>query len=96
MKKNVKITNKFCQPLDPSLYRGSTVSQAFVFIPLPTYVPEKDKFPQVIPIKCLVSHRPTDPFFRTVKKINSRFSSLNSVRNLEIQFLIYKHTILFF
>ena len=27
------------------------------------YVPEKDKFPQAITIKCLVSHRPTDPFF---------------------------------
>ena len=97
MKKNVEIMNKFCQSLGPSLYRGSTVSQAFVFIPLP-YVPEKDKFPQAIPIKCcLVSHRPTDPFFSNSKnKIIPDSSSLNSVLNLQIQFLIYKHTILFY
>ena len=56
----------------------------------PSYVPEKDKFPQAIPIKCcLVSHRPTDPFFSKSKnKIIPDSSSLNSVLNLQAHNLV--------
>ena len=43
-----------------------------------------------IPIKDFVSHRPTDPFFRKVKK--KKTDSLVK----EASTLIYKHTILFY
>ena len=43
-----------------------------------------------IPIKCFVSHRPTDPFFSKSKK-QSPDSPIK-----EASTLIYKHTILFY
>ena len=44
---------------------------------------------KAIPIKFFVSHPPTDPFFRKVKK------KTDSLVN-EASTLIYKHTILFY
>ena len=43
---------------------------------------------EAIPIKCFVSHRPTDPFFGKEKKKYSRITCK------EASTLIYKHTIL--
>ena len=48
--------------------------------------------PKAIPIKCFVSHRPTDPFFSKSKKKKNIQDSLAKEANT----LIYKHTILFY
>ena len=45
---------------------------------------------EAIPIKCFVSHRPTDPFFGTVKKKKKNYR----ITCKEASTLIYKHTIL--
>ena len=51
---------------------------------------------QVIPIKCFVSHRPTDPLFSKSKKKKKHKTKIPDSLVKEASTLIYKHTMLFY